>query len=169
MVGANRKNEDVAGCWCALFRTIRVGGATIARFLLAFSCSMFRGKSMKQCPSCGALLPPLRRYIGAVASNGGDSSLTALSPSRVVVMHKTSRLEFERRKHKHLSERQLQTEVSVDELTYPYLCLQTFRACAVRRISFYQLSRRLGADYDVLHQRHSTQKRNLEEIDRFLG
>ena len=113
MVGANRKNEDVAGCWCALFRTIRVGGATIA-FFLPSRCSMFRGKSMKQCPSCGALLPPLRRYIRAVASNGGDSSLTALSPSRVVVMHKTSRLEFERRKHKHLSERQLQTEVSVE-------------------------------------------------------
>ena len=72
---------------------------------------MFRGKSTKLCPSCGALLPPLRGYIGAVASNGVDLS-TAISPSRVVVMHKTSRLEFERRKQKHLSEKQLHAEVS---------------------------------------------------------
>ena len=35
-----------------------------------------------------------------------------LSPDRVVVMHKTSRLEFERKRNKHLSESQLQTEVN---------------------------------------------------------
>ena len=77
----------------------------------SLSQTMFSGKSTKLCPSCGALLPPLRGYIGAAASNGGDLS-TAISPSRVVVMHKTSRLEFERRKQKHLSEKQLHAEVS---------------------------------------------------------
>lgn len=46
-------------------------------------------------------------------SNGDGRSLPVLSPVRVVVMHKTSRLEFERKRNKHLSERQLQDEVGL--------------------------------------------------------
>jgi hypothetical protein len=33
----------------------------------------------------------------------------------------------------------------------------------------FQLSSRLGRDYEILQSRHTAQKRNLEEIDKFLG
>ena len=72
---------------------------------------LFRGKLIALCPSCGAILLPLRGYM--CAASGEVRHKAVLAPNRVVVMHKTSRLEFERKRHKHLSERQLQTEVRV--------------------------------------------------------
>lgn len=70
-----------------------------------------RDKLIVLCHSCGAMLLPIRGYVGA--ASGEILHKAVLAPNRVVVMHKTSRLEFERKKHKHLSERQLQTEVRV--------------------------------------------------------
>ena len=71
----------------------------------------FRSKLIALCPACGAILPPMRGFV-SVARND-DGRKVRISPDRVVVMHKTSRLEFERKRNKHLSESQLQTEVRV--------------------------------------------------------
>lgn len=70
----------------------------------------FRNRLIVLCPACGAVLPPLRGFGSAARKE--DDRKVRLSPDRVVVMHKTSRLEFERKRNKHLTESQLQTEVS---------------------------------------------------------
>ena len=70
----------------------------------------FRNRLIALCPACGAVLPPLRGFVSAARKE--DDRKVRLSPDRVVVMHKTSRLEFERKRNKHLTESQLQTEVS---------------------------------------------------------
>ena len=67
-------------------------------------------KTRLLCPACGAVLLPLRGFVSAARKE--DDRKVRLSPDRVVVMHKTSRLEFERKRNKHLTESQLQTEVS---------------------------------------------------------
>ena len=71
----------------------------------------FRSRLIALCPACGAVLPPMRGFVSVARKESGRK--VRLSPDRVVVMHKTSRLEFERKRSKHLSESQLQTEVSV--------------------------------------------------------
>lgn len=92
-----------------------VGG--VARVWLAAATSdsimlPFRSRLIALCPACGAVLPPLRGFVSAARKEDGRK--VRLSPDRVVVMHKTSRLEFERKRNQHLSESQLQTEVNVD-------------------------------------------------------
>jgi uncharacterized OB-fold protein len=77
----------------------------------------FRNRLIALCPACGAVLPPLRGFISA-ARKEDEGRKMILSPDRVVVMHKTSRLEFERKRNKHLTESQLQTEVSIGTKAY---------------------------------------------------
>ena len=95
----------------------------------------FRNRLIALCPACGAVLPPLRGFVSAA----GNIDSGRLSPDRVVVMHKTSRLEFERKRNKHLSESQLHTEVSVGRDIFDrlgrLLCLSRMRihvhACTI--------------------------------------
>lgn len=92
---------------------VSVGGVAVAvqhsSFMNDRIMLPFRNRLIALCPACGAVLPPLRGFVSAA----GNIDSGRLSPDRVVVMHKTSRLEFERKRNKHLSESQLHTEVSV--------------------------------------------------------
>ena len=92
----------------------------------------FRSNLVALCPTCGAVLPPIRGFVSVVRRDN-DPELKFSPPDKVVVMHKTSRFELERRRNKNLSERQLRIEVSIDRPRCA-ICLQhcdgNFDACA---------------------------------------
>ena len=131
MVGGRYLEKKDVVCECALFR---ISGrsrwcAVPSNFTNDHIMLPSRSRLIALCPACGAVLPPLRGFVSAARKC--DSGKVRLSPDRVVVMHKTSRLEFERKRNTHLSESQLHTEVSVGRDIFDrlgrVLCLSRMR------------------------------------------
>lgn len=101
------------------------------------SASLVLKKFLRECPVCGCTPPSLRGLISTLPRN--VRGLSTLPPRRVVVVGKTTRLDYERRRNQLTTEDALRNRLS-----------------------------EFGSDYETLLQRHSQQTRHLDIITNFL-